>query len=535
MRYLFLSLAVVVLGFAGLSCSGKEHDYQQHLEGKIKYEELTTAALAENKKIENIREMEKQIEFRMPAPPVELTPIVPTFNPLDEVPISITAKDQPLHEVLFVVARNAGLNLVIEPGISLENTVTISFEAAKSSTVVETLLRAYDLGWEVKDNVLYVQRFTEKTFSLGFLNTATEVSLDNGGDIFGSAGEDGTNDLTGNFRITSEMGKGIEDNSLYGYVQASLTSILTGAAQGGAATEGEYFTLDPIVGSLYVRTTPRKMKAVANLVNDLKNKLSKQVIIDARILEVQLSDNFRFGVQWDTLLSRLVNNDVVQLGTKWATAGAYPNSESFTDLTTGVIPTGEPGFLTTLRASKGEDLFMTATVEALQTFGGVKTLSNMHIRTKHGQPSLITSGTTERYVSELTRTTTDGVTDVTATTSTVFSGVMLGVFSYINDQDEVDLQIFPIKSKTDLSRTTTIGTDTISLPTTSVQNVSTSLRVRSGDTVILGGLIEKDHNDTDNNLPGASDTPVLNWLFKKKVRTETVKELVIIMHIRVIG
>ncbi len=533
MRHLVICLALISLGFVGLSCSSKEHNYQQHLEGKLKYEELTNAALAENLKIENIRERERQIEFRMPAPPVELTPIVPTFNPLVEVPISITAKDQPLHEVLFVVARNAGLNLVIEPGISLENTVTISFEAAKSSTVVETLLRAYDLGWTVKDNVLYVQRFTEKTFNLGFLNSVTKANLDTGGDIFGAVSDtSGSGGLTGNFNIATGMGGGIEDSSLYGYVKTSLTSLLGATAEG---TDGEYFTLDPIVGSLYVRTTPRKMKTVANLVNALKDKLSKQIVIDARILEVQLSDNYRFGVQWGFVMDRLSTSGIIDVGTKWATAGVFPNSEAINSLATGVMPTGEPNFHTTLRGAPNRDQTISATVEALQTFGGVKTLSNMHIRTKHGQPALITSGSTERYVSEVTSTTTDGVTEVTATTASAFSGVMLGVYSYINDNNEVDLQIFPIKSKSDLTRTATIGTNTITLPSTAVQNVSTSLRVRSGDTVILGGLIEKDHNDTDKNLPGASDIPILNWLFKNKVRTETVKELVIIMHIRVIG
>jgi MSHA biogenesis protein MshL len=533
MRHLFICLTLIALGFTGLSCSDKKHDYQQHLEGKIQYEELTNAALAENRKIENIREMERQIEFRMPAPPVELAPIVPTFNPLDEVPISITAKDQPLHEVLFVVARNAGLNLVIEPGISLENTVTISFEAAKSSTVVETLLRAYDLGWTVKDNVLYVQRFTEKTFNLGFLNSVTEANMDTGGDIFGAVSDtSGSGGLTGNFNIATSMGKGVEDDSLYGYVKASLTSLL-GATEAG--TDGEYFTLDPIVGSLYVRTTPRKMKAVANLVNDLRSKLSKQIVIDARILEVQLSDNFQFGVQWDLILDTLLRSNVIDTTTKWAKQGIFPAATAISSQSTGVIPSGDTSFFSTLRASKGQDPFMTATVEALQTFGGVKTLSNMHIRTKHGQPALITSGSTERYVSEVTSTTTDGVTEVTATTASAFSGVMMGVYSYINDKDEVDLQIFPIKSKSDLTRTATIGTNTITLPSTAVQNVSTSLRVRSGDTVILGGLIEKDHSDTDKNLPGASDVPVLNWLFKNKVRTESIKELIIIMHIRVIG
>ncbi|MFN2267516.1 MAG: hypothetical protein ABR533_04515, partial [Desulfonatronovibrio sp.] len=179
------------------------------------------------------------------------------------------------------------------------------------------------------------------------------------------------------------------------------------------------------------------------------------------------------------------------------------------------------------------------TIKALETFGQVNVVSNPHVRTRHLQPALVTSGTTQNYIREVTRSrrssSDDEWVDFSVNTATAFEGVMLGVIPFITDRGDVDLNIFPITSQVDLSRTTEIGGDQITLPTVNVRNVNTNVRINDGDTVILGGLIQKNSTDRDRATPGISGTPGLGWLFKQRNDSRELSELVVIMHVRILS
>ena len=175
-----------------------------------------------------------------------------------------------------------------------------------------------------------------------------------------------------------------------------------------------------------------------------------------------------------------------------------------------------------------------STVQALETFGNVSVVSNPHIRTRHSQPALVTSGSTQNYIKEITRETDDDGTSVSTETATAFEGVMLGVVPFITDERAVDLTIFPITSKVDLSNTVTVGQDQVTLPQVDVRNVNTNVRVQDGDTVILGGLIQKEKHNNDRGTPGLSRVPGLGWLFKNRNDSRDISELVVVMHVRVL-
>ena len=533
---------------------------KDRLKNNLGYKELTKLLEKEQKELFKARQNEiKTLEKKTSLKKI-IKPELPEFNPLEETPVSISVRNKPLHDVLYVIARNAGLNLVIEPEIDLDNTVTITFENTPSALVIQKLLEAYDLAWEVKDNVLFVKRYEEKLFDLGFLNIETSVEMNNGGDIFGSASGEGESGLTGNFQISSKYGQGIGQNSLYGYVQQTVASIIntsdsssssstssTSSSSGGtssaSSTSGEYFTIDPVAGTMLVRTSPRKLKAISEFLLELQKKMQRQVIIDAQILEVQLNDSFRFGIDWQYLGSRIARGTNIQF--------------SF-----GI--TGEPGVepspLTAIRIQppgydKDNPFNSLATtdntwnvnfIDALQTFGTIKIVSNPHVRARHGQPAMFTCGDTFTYVSKITlpkkkdnNATTDSSNTPTIETARVFSGVLLGVIPFIKDKQEASLQIFPIKSYVDPEsvnlQEVIKGTGTqISLPKVTIKNVSTNVKVHNNDIVILGGLIDKVTSKSDSEVPGLGRIPLLGWLFKGKNDTEIVRELVIIMRIKII-
>jgi len=525
----FLGLFVMSLGLAACQNPGKM------LESGLDYDSLYKQLRKEDEQFVKMRSMEVQMEQTQNEVNDLIEPMLPAYNPLEDTTISISVQQETIHNILYIVARNAGLNLVIEPGIELDKRVTISFEDASSALVVEKLLQAYDLAWEVSDNILYVQQFAEQTFKLDFVNALTTVESKSGGDIFGSA-LSGTGDLAGQFSMGTTMGGEFDDSSIYGQILQSVDSVLSEESafgeQGVTGEEPEnpgYFALDPLTGSLFVRTSPGKIKTIAKMINNLKSKLSKQVVIDARIMEVRLSDDFQFGIDFNWVAERMSLGDgtttlsLLQRGAQAITARTYADNQTVATLT---------------GLTRGDDTF-NAAIEAMQTFGGVKVVANPHVRAKHAQPALFTSGSSYKYVSEISRETDDnGITTYTTETANVFDGVMLGVMAYISDDDKIDMQIFPIKSEVTatslaLVEVTQAG-DKITLPQVDVKTVSTTVRVKDGDTIILGGLIDKSTSKSDNGVPLMSDIPVLGWLFKTRTDNDAVRELVIVMQVRVV-
>lgn len=527
-KYTTILLASVLLTLL-LSCAPNQG--RSRLDSPKNYEALRQAMAQEQHELEQTRAAaSRELESSaVPEHPV-MSPELPQFNPLEETRISISVRNEPLNDVLFVVVRNAGLDLVIDPGISLENRVTISFENALSSEVVGSLLGAYDVQWSVRDNVLTVERFQERTFDLEFMNAKSQVISQSGGNIFGSSEEEGSgNNLSGTFQLSSSQSFTMEDGSIYAGLQKNVESIL-----GGADGQQGTYSLNPMSGSLYVQTTPKRMSTISTMISRLREKFRRQVIIDAQILEVALSDGFDLGIDWNFVQRRVHDGRGYTYG-----LGVNPDTGLGTrgspGSTLSAIVLGDPTLTT---VSNTIDTIFQATVSALQTFGGVKVVSNPHVRTRHGMPALVTSGTTKNYVKEITRETSadSDIVNVSTTTASAFEGVMLGVIPFITNDDSIDLQVFPITSKVDLSNGMTfVDGSGVTLPVVDVRNINTNVRTRSGDTVILGGLIYKDSRKSDRAVPGLASVPGLGWAFNNREDAEQVRELVIVMHIRVVG
>ena len=265
------------------------------------------------------------------------------------------------------------------------------------------------------------------------------------------------------------------------------------------------------------------------LIERMDRKLGRQVVIDAQILEVTLSEGFNLGVDWNFVQRRVFGQWVFEIG--------LGSSNGTGRMQTGYANVGGPIVFPSSLAPTSDDSYdfiLNTTVDALKTFGGVKIISNPHVRARHGLPALVTSGTTMNYIRELTRESDDNGVTIRTETASAFEGVMLGVVPFLRDDGSVDLEIFPITSKVDLSnKATFVDQSEVTLPKVDVRNVSTNVRAQSGDTIILGGLIFRDSNKGDRGVPALAEVPGLGWLFGRRADSETTRELVVVMHIRV--
>jgi MSHA type pilus biogenesis protein MshL len=266
-----------------------------------------------------------------------------------------------------------------------------------------------------------------------------------------------------------------------------------------------------------VKDTPAAVRSIAELVAHFKAILSRQILIEAQIIEVSLADEFKYGIDWSIVRDSVANANALTQG-RWSS---------------------NTGFV--LNHEEDEFSLLTA-IDALKTFGKAKVISNPTIRSKHGKPAIISVGTSYTYKKSVKSETSSTPAENRETTevevSTVFDGLILGVIPFIEENGNISLLINPIKSDVDRAslepeEIANNSADSISLPEVSIKEISTTISLKNHDVVILGGLIDKRISTVEKSVPVISAIPVLGYLFKNDLKVEDTRELVIILTVSI--
>jgi MSHA type pilus biogenesis protein MshL len=283
---------------------------------------------------------------------------------------------------------------------------------------------------------------------------------------------------------------------------------------------------------------------VSQQVANYKAVLGRQVLIEAQILDIELNDDFQYGIDW----SHLKGNAAVAFGSNPLTLGAISTTvpDAINPGRSLTIPAQALGTAGTpqLGITYGTPTQSIA-INMLKTFGAVHVLSNPSIRVKNTQPAVVSVGRNERYISQTTSNVSNsggGQSTVSSNviTGNLFDGVMLGVIPFIGDDGTISLTINPVQTtvKPGSSDLINVGTDQnpqrISLPKVDFKGITTSLNMRSGDMVILGGLIDEAGNRAKSGLPGVAEVPVVGAAFGNVSRTARSRELIVVLRVRIL-
>jgi MSHA type pilus biogenesis protein MshL len=436
---------------------------------------------------------------------VDLAPVMPVYDPLADQKVSFAVVDETLQMVLYALAQAVDMNVIIDPEVNTsERRLTLNFRDVSASTVLQEILKAYDLCYEVKGRIIRVKPYQEHIFHLNFLDTIVNANFDVGGDVLGAGETSTASGLSGSFKLS---GQAAAKSNPYDTLETMLKPVLSKTGR---------YALNRMAGSLYVKDSPQVIRSVARLIQHYKEMLGRQIEIEARIIEVALSDEYRYGIDWSALRNL-------------SSGASLLNSASWS-LGDGLVLSGQTG-----------EWSLGAAVNALNTFGDTKVVSNPSIRSKHGKPAMISVGTSFTYKKSVQTTTTSSTTTNDTTTevevSTVFDGLILGVVPFIEDDGRISLMINPIKSDVDQEslEPQTVGTgESISLPKVGIKEISSTIDVHSGDVVILGGLIDNQKVTDDSGVPFLSAIPVLGYLFKHEHSRVESRELVIILSVNLV-
>ena len=287
--------------------------------------------------------------------------------------------------------------------------------------------------------------------------------------------------------------------------------------------EGRSVIVSPQAGLVTIRALPEEIKVVKSFIKDTETHLRRQVIIEAKIMEVTLNDDYQQGVKWDKVLGSIGSSDLT-----FSTAGGIA----------GNIISGTIGGTSSLSFNNDD---FSGVIDLLSTQGNVQVLSSPRITATNNQKAVIKVGEDEYFVTDISSTTTTG----TSTTTTpeidltpFFSGIALDVTAQIAENDEVILHVHPSVTLTnEQSKVIKFDGEEIILPLaqSSVRESDTIIRAKSGEIVVIGGLIETRKVDMESKTPLLGDIPIFGELFKSKSETTQKKELVIMLKPIVVG
>jgi MSHA type pilus biogenesis protein MshL len=286
--------------------------------------------------------------------------------------------------------------------------------------------------------------------------------------------------------------------------------------QGGTITQTQsgFYSVDPALGLITV-TAPRPLlDKVQIYVDTLKEEMYKQISIEAKILEVTLSESSEKGIDWSGLLKD----------------SAFNFNMTFGD--NGVIYPNGGGFFDTIRLeAKSFELIL----DALEEQGTTKVLANPRISVMNGQPAVIYVGDNVTYISEVETTADEGVVTTSATTAQVVSGLRLEVYATIMSDDEIVMSIIPMISQLEEPiEYRQFGLNQVGLPYVRERTMNSIVRLNNGEMLIVGGLITSVETDEGSNIVGLGKLPGMKYIFGNKADTLVRKELVILLRPRIL-
>ncbi len=295
---------------------------------------------------------------------------------------------------------------------------------------------------------------------------------------------------------------------------------------------GRSVTMNAQAGVIIVRAYPNELHRVASYLNNLQSSLNRQVILEAKILEVQLNDSFQAGIDW-AVLANVAANQLNQTGNNNGGFGQAANSTfNGTDLTN----------LNGIFAIKMNGNFKLL-INLLQTQGNVQILSSPHISTVNNQKAVIKVGSDEFFVTGVSTSNTiigtNTIPSQDVSLTPFFSGITLDVTPEISSAENVILHIHPsISTVTQQTKTIVLGAsstgsnNTLILPLafSTIRESDNIVRAKNGQVVVIGGLMQNVMNETIVGTPWVSKIPFIGSLFRRTEQISTKSELVILLR-----
>ncbi len=421
-------------------------------------------------------------------------------------------------ELLTQIADSCDFSIIVKDSFAStliqKELFGINIKNLSLDEIFQVLIADNDLYYEYNSNFLKISALKTKTFTVDYVNSVRQgtANLNASVDITITEGDTGAEAATGGDHSINS----VETFDFWSTMLAEVTAIMNTGSE-------EYVAKAPIINSnaglITVTGTKQQLDRVESYIKILQENLHRQVIIDVSILSVTLNKGHDTGVNWSKF--NLSLNSVTT---------ANDNKDFVTGSASSTVN------------MVNEAVFsMTGLVDFLNTNGDTKVVSSPKVLTMNNQQALITIGDNINYRVKSTENSADSTGTVSESYDnfSIFIGVLLNITPEITEQNEIILRINPAVSNfkySDDDARTLPGDDPREIaPDTSEKKLSTVVKVKNGNTIILGGLITNTEGLTGSNVPVLSEIPLLGKAFQHESVTNKTEELIFVITPRIIG
>jgi len=484
-------------------------------------------------------------------PPVQVAPVLPTPRPAaPPETYSVVVSGVSAQDLLFALARDARLNIDIHPGIS--GSVTLNAVDQTLPQLLERISRQVSMRYELNGANLLVLPDAPylRAYKVDFVSASRNVKMQSqastqfsgtaagGGAAGGGSGGTGstaTIDVVSNSQLWDTLVQNIKDILGEAPGVASTKPAAGGAGAGSTDVIGNRES-----GVLYVRANSRQQARVQEFVDAVLANVRRQVLIEATVAEVQLNNEYQRGIDWQRLRTGAAAVGVPGFGT--GQSGVEFSQSS----------TGTPAAISTTAFVLGGAITsqnLNIAIKLLESFGDVRVLSSPKISVLNSQTALlrvtrdivyftITPSTAPVTIAGGGSGTTNIQQSFTTTPNVAAEGFMMSVLPQINDADTVVLNVRPtirrrVADATDPNPALSTATPNL-IPIFETREFDSMLRIQSGETAVLGGLMQDSVENVEDTIPGLNRIPFFGKLFAQERKVTRKTELVIFLRATVI-
>ncbi len=459
-----------------------------------------------------------------------------------EARFDLVVNNASAREVFLAMVTDTRYSMLMHPEVVGTLSVTLRGVSVREALEAIRDVYGYDFKIDGRRITVFPPTLQTRIFTVNYLNVKregrSEIRVNSGASSTpGSSGGATPGQAPGSPASSPTQQQAFESSRLTTTSRTNFWGELGDVLRGIVGTgTGRNVVVSPQSGIVAVRAMPDELRQVDAFLKATRISIERQVMLEAKIVEVQLRDGFQSGVDWTLLRGR---------GT-----GGVSSINPLSGMPTPTLPLQAQLQDTTAFPSLGGGLFglvfsqrnFDGVLSFLETQGTVQILSSPRVAAMNNQKAVLKVGTDEYFVTGVSGGTITSGTSISGATTTLptltlssfFSGIALDVTPQIDAGDTITLHVHPsVSSVTEVVKQVdlggSIGVIRLPLPASSTNETDTMVRVTDGHIVAIGGLMQVQTQGTRSGLPGSTNIPVLSSLLGNQQRTGSKREIVVLI------
>jgi len=469
-----------------------------------------------------------------PAPPA--VPVPP------EPRIDLLVNNASVRQVFLAMVADTRYSMLMHPDVA--GTLSVTLRGVTVTEALEAIrdVYGYDFKIEGRRITVFAPTLQTRLFTINYPNSQrsgnSDLRVASGGSSQGTTSGNGNNSGT----TTNNSTQNTEGSRVATASKTDYWTELTAAIKSlvGSA-DGRSVVISPQAGIMAVRAMPEELRQVEKFLKAAQLSVERQVMLEAKIVEVELRDGYQSGVNW-AAFGTVDGNPLIAGVLGSGVTATNPLLQGGSTVLPGVVPvpsTAIGGGVFGLALATSQ---FAAVMGFLETQGDVQTLSSPRIATLNNQKAVLKVGSEESFINgfDSTNTSTNSTSSINGTNITLptprferfFSGISLDVTPQIDDGVNITLHVHPaVTNVTTKNLVYSNGANSnSSIPTASsnVNESDTLVRIQDGSIVAIGGLMQIESNLSSSGLHGSGGT-IFSSLLGNKANTGRRKEVVVLI------